>query len=45
MADVIRRARLDVRHGCELYTGRRADVVRLRDRLRALAGDRAGRSP
>jgi hypothetical protein len=36
MADVIRRTRLDRRHGCELFTGRRADVLRLRDRLRAL---------
>jgi hypothetical protein len=34
MADVIRRARLDRRHGCELFTGRRADVERLTDRLR-----------
>ncbi len=33
MADVIRRARLDRRHRCELFTGQRADVVRLRDRL------------
>lgn len=36
MADVIRRARLDVRHGCELYTGRRADVIRLTERLEGL---------
>ena len=35
MADVIRRTRLDLRHGVELFTGRRADVLRLRDRLRA----------
>jgi hypothetical protein len=34
MADVIRRARLDRRHGTELFTGQRADVVRLRERLR-----------
>jgi predicted nucleic acid-binding protein len=34
MADVIRRTRLDVWHGCELFTGRRPDVLRLRDRLR-----------
>jgi hypothetical protein len=33
MADVIRRTRLDVRHRCELFTGRRADVARLRARL------------
>jgi hypothetical protein len=30
MADVIRRTRLDLRHRCELFTGRRADVARLR---------------
>jgi hypothetical protein len=36
MADIVRRARLDVRHGCELYTGRRADVERLRERIAAL---------
>jgi hypothetical protein len=33
MADVIRRTRLDRRHGCELFSGRRADVIALRDRL------------
>jgi|GEM_PF-2073014 len=33
MADVIRRARLDVLHRVELYTGRRRDVLQLRDRL------------
>jgi hypothetical protein len=33
MADVVRRARLDRRHPCELFTGRRTDVLRLRDRL------------
>ncbi len=33
MADVIRRTRLDRRYGRELFTGRRADVMRLRDRL------------
>jgi hypothetical protein len=36
MADVIRRARLDLRHRCELFSGRRPDVLRLRDRLREL---------
>ena len=36
MCDVIRRARLDLRHDCELFTGRRTDVVRLRERLDAL---------
>jgi hypothetical protein len=33
VADVVRRTRLDVRHRCELFTGRRADVLRLRERL------------
>lgn len=33
MADIVRRTRLDVRHGCELFTGRRADVLRLCERL------------
>jgi hypothetical protein len=33
MADVIRRTRLDVRYRCELFTGRRGDVERLRERL------------
>jgi hypothetical protein len=37
MADVVRRTRLDLRHRVELYTGRRADVQRLRERLAALA--------
>jgi hypothetical protein len=36
MADVIQRARLDRRYGCELYSGRRGDVLALRDRLAAL---------
>lgn len=38
MADVIKRARLDLRHPAELFSGRRRDVQRLRDRLNALAG-------
>jgi hypothetical protein len=33
MADVIRRTRLDLRHGCELFSGRRPDVEALRERL------------
>lgn len=33
MADVVRRARLDLTHRCELFTGRRRDVMRLRERL------------
>ncbi len=36
MADVIRRTRLDLRFECELFTGRRPDVLRLRDRLQGL---------
>jgi hypothetical protein len=38
MADVVRRTRLDTRFGAELFTGRRADVARLGDRLEALSG-------
>ena len=37
MADVIRRTPLVARHGTEVFSGRRADVLRLRDRLAALA--------
>ena len=36
MADVIRRARLDLRHQVELFSGRRRDVMRLRDHLLTL---------
>ena len=36
MADVLRRGRLDLRYGCELFSGRRPDVLRLRDTLLAL---------
>jgi hypothetical protein len=36
MADVVRRTGLQLRFGCELYTGRRGDVVRLRERLESL---------
>jgi hypothetical protein len=36
MADVVRRTRLDARFGTELFTGRRADVERLRARLEEL---------
>jgi hypothetical protein len=44
MADVVHRSGLDVRFCCELFTGRRADVERLRDRLAGLMGEpfRAG---
>jgi hypothetical protein len=38
MADVVRRTRLDVLCDAELYTGRRADVDRLRRSLEKLAG-------
>jgi hypothetical protein len=37
MADVIRRTRLDLHYGCEVFSGRRADVLALRDRLLELA--------
>jgi hypothetical protein len=37
MADVVRRTRLNLQPGCELFTGRRPDVLRLRDRLRELS--------
>jgi hypothetical protein len=33
MADVVRRSGVHVRFRCELFTGRRADVDRLRERL------------
>jgi hypothetical protein len=36
MADVVRRTRLDLRFRSELFTGRRADVDRLRVRLEGL---------
>ena len=36
MADVIRRTRLDLRHRCKLFTGRRTDVARLREELEGL---------
>jgi hypothetical protein len=36
MAEVVRRSGLDRRFGCALYTGRRADVDRLRLRLEHL---------
>jgi hypothetical protein len=37
MADVVRRAGLDLRHRCELFSGRRPDVLRLRDRILQLS--------
>ena len=37
MADVIKRARLHLRHRCELFSGRRADVLRLCERVSGLA--------
>lgn len=36
MADIIRRTRLNLRHKCELFTGRRLDVLRLCERLQQL---------
>lgn len=45
MADVIRRNRLDKLHRCELFTGRRRDVLRLRDRLRELAAEPSDHGP
>jgi hypothetical protein len=42
MAELIRRARLDTWHGCELFTGRRPDVERLRRRLEGLLQKRPG---
>jgi hypothetical protein len=36
MAELIRRARLDVWYQCELFTGRRSDVLRLRRLLEEL---------
>jgi hypothetical protein len=33
IADLVRRLRLDARERCELFTGRRADVMRLQLRL------------
>jgi hypothetical protein len=37
MADVVRRTGLDVRFRCELFTGRRVDVERLRGRLKSFS--------
>jgi hypothetical protein len=42
MADVLRRTRLTLRYGCELFTGRRPDVVRLCRRLQELQHAHAG---
>ena len=36
MAELIHRARLDVWFPCEIFTGRRGDVERLRGRLEGL---------
>jgi hypothetical protein len=41
IADVARRARLDLSLHSELFTGRRADVLRLHDRLAELTGSGA----
>jgi hypothetical protein len=40
MADLIHRARLDVWYPCEIFTGRRGDVERLRRRLERLMAAR-----
>jgi hypothetical protein len=42
MAELIRRARLDTWFGCELFTGRRPDVEKLRRRLEGLLRDSSG---
>jgi hypothetical protein len=39
MAELIHRARLEVWFPCEVFTGRRGDVERLRRRLEGLTGD------
>ena len=36
MADLVRRSGLDVRFRCDLFTGRRADVIQLREHLERL---------
>jgi hypothetical protein len=36
MADVVRRTGLERLHGCELFSGRRRDVEKLRDRIEEL---------
>ncbi|MGN6872673.1 MAG: hypothetical protein ACTHMY_30155 [Solirubrobacteraceae bacterium] len=36
MADIVKRARLDLRHKTELFSGRRQDVIRLRERIQAV---------
>jgi hypothetical protein len=41
----IARARLELLHDVELYPGRRADVVRLRDRLSSLTAARGATGP
>jgi hypothetical protein len=41
MADVVQRTRLDQRFQCELFTGRRQDVDRLRERLAGLSSSRS----
>jgi len=40
MADVVKRARLDLHHRAQLFSGRRRDVLRLRDIVDASAPDR-----
>jgi hypothetical protein len=43
MADVMRRTRLDSRHGAVLFSGRREDVLRLRDCLLGLRNPSSAR--
>ena len=45
MAELIRRARLDTWCDCELFTGRRRDVDRLRQRLEELSPNERPRHP
>jgi hypothetical protein len=40
IADVVRRGRLDLSCRCEVFSGRRPDVLRLRDRLTDLSANR-----
>jgi hypothetical protein len=44
MADVVKRARLDLRHRAQLFSGRRGDVLRLREIIEATR-TRSGAAP
>jgi hypothetical protein len=39
MADILRRTRLDLSCGCELFSGQRKDVLRLRNRLEGVRAE------